>query len=121
MAGWRVDELGGRWCLARVSGLLPPLGMLHKRIAGGRGATRLGPVLGVPFHLRAGEAGPELVYAGPLRLLRDRLTRRPDGGWDGEATLLGMTIGRFRMTRPAGPVSRRSASPRRGSAARRGR
>lgn len=116
----RSDGLGGRWALARESGMLPPLGLLHKRIAGSRGATALGRLPGIPFRVRDGDGGPELVYAGPLGVLRDRLTRRADGGWDGVATLLGLPLGRFRMTRP-GRVSSRSASRRRGSAGRRGR
>ncbi|WP_217912768.1 hypothetical protein [Miltoncostaea marina] len=116
----RTDGLGGRWALARESGMLPPLGLLHKRIAGSRGATALGRLPGIPFRVRHGPAGPELVYAGPLRALRDRLTPRPDGGWDGVATFLGLPLGRFSMTRP-GALSRRSASRRRGSAGRRGR
>jgi hypothetical protein len=93
------DELTGRWALARESGLLPPLGLLQKRIAGSRGATWLGPLLPIPFRVCPGRAGPELVYAGPLRLLRDRLVRRGEGVWEGEARLLGLTLGRFRMTR----------------------
>jgi hypothetical protein len=102
MAGER-DDLSGRWELSRVSGLLPPLGLMHKRITGGRGATLIGSMIGIPFRVRAGDRGPELVYAGPLGLVRDRLRPRGDGGWDGEATVLGLRIGRFRMTRRGGP------------------
>jgi hypothetical protein len=102
------DDLSGRWALSRVSGLLPPLGLMHKRITGGRGATRIGSLVGIPFRVRSGAEGPVLVYAGPLAFVRDRLRRRQDGGWDGEATVLGMTIGRFRMTRDEGGVPGRN-------------
>jgi hypothetical protein len=102
MGADRGDELTGRWTLSRVSGLLPPLGLMHKRVTGDRGATRIGSLVGIPFRVRTGADGPVLVYRGPLGLLRDRLRRRQDGGWDGEATVLGVTIGRFRMTREQG-------------------
>lgn len=99
MGADRGDDLTGRWTLTRVSGLLPPLGLMHKRIRGGRGATCIGSVVGIPFRVRTGAHGPVLVYARPLGFVRDRLQRRRDGGWDGEATVLGVPIGRFRMTR----------------------
>lgn len=98
----RGDQLTGRWALSRVSGLLPPLGLMHKRITGGRGTTRIGSLVGIPFSVRDAPDGPVLIYAGPLGFLRDRLRRRQDGGWDGEATVLGLTVGRFRMTRDQG-------------------
>jgi hypothetical protein len=109
MSADSANDLTGRWALSRVSGLLPPLGLLHKRIAGARGATAFGSLLDIPFRVRSGARGPVLVYSGPLGIVRDRLRRRQDGGWDGEATVLGIRIGRFRMTRraPAGPPRRR--------------
>lgn len=104
-------SLTGRWSLRRTGGLLPPLGLLHKRIEGRRGATRLGPV-GLPFRVRAGPRGPELAYIGPLRLLTDRLRPDGSGGWEGEAVLAGVRIGRFRMV-PGEDVGagRQSSSP----------
>jgi hypothetical protein len=90
-------DLSGLWALERVSGLLPPLGLLHKRIEGVRGATRLGTVLRLPFDVRDGRRGPELVYAGPLGIVRDRLEPSGDGGWSGETLVLGVPVGRFRM------------------------
>jgi len=95
----RQVEIGGVFGRRTFGGLLPPLGLMHKRITGGRGATLIGSLVGIPFRVRAGSRGPVLVYAGPLGLVRDRLRRRQDGGWDGEATVLGVRIGRFRMTR----------------------
>ena len=103
MTGGALPELNGRWALAREGGLLPPLGLLHKTVHDGRGATRLGRWIALPFRVRQGERGPEIVYAGPLGVLRDRLTRRADGGWEGEATLLGLRIGRFTMSRAEAP------------------
>lgn len=117
MSGQPISALDGRWELARVSGLLPPLGFLHKRIEGGRGATRLGSVLRLPLRVRQGPAGPELVYAGPLSFVRDRLRRGGDG-WVGETFVLGLRVGRFRMTRPAAgagsPVTPGARPPARG-------
>lgn len=106
MTGRAPGDLSGRWALAREGGLLPPLGLLHKTVAGRRGATRLGRWLALPFRVRQGERGPEIVYVGPLGLLRDRLSPRADGGWDGEATVLGVRIGRFTMTREGRPEDR---------------
>ena len=91
--------LDGDWRLARVSGLLPPLGLLHKRIDGGRGSTRLGSAVRLPFSVRSGPRGPELVYAGPLAFVRDRLVPGPGGGWAGRTYLWGVPVGRFRMVR----------------------
>jgi hypothetical protein len=97
-----VNDLDGRWRLRRTGGLLPPLRLLHKRIAGGHGATHLTGALRLPFDVRereGDEGGPtaELVY--PLGLVRDRLTPAGDGGWEGETRVLGVRVGRFRMRR----------------------
>lgn len=98
-----TPRLCGRWALARTGGLLPPLGALNKRIVGDRGATRLGALPLLPFRVRPGPRGPQLEY--PLGILRDDLEPAGDGGWDGETRLLGVRVGRFRMTpdRQAGP------------------
>ena len=80
MGAQRTDDLTGRWALSRVSGLLPALGLMHQRITGGRGATRIGSIVGIPFRVRTGAQGPVLVYAGPLSFVRDRQRRRQDGG-----------------------------------------
>jgi hypothetical protein len=93
----RHQELDGRWALRRESGLLPPLRVLHKRIDGRRGSTRLGRLVRLPFRVEDGPAGPELVYAGPLRVVRDRLEPDGNGGWAGQAHVFGVRVGRFRM------------------------
>jgi hypothetical protein len=96
----RADtSLDGRWSLRRTGGLVPPLGLLHKRIAGGRGATHLGPVLRMPFAVDLAGNRPELVYAGPLRIVRDRLTAAGGDAWDGEMLVAGRRVGRFHMWR----------------------
>jgi hypothetical protein len=99
MAAGAHQRLDGRWALERSGGLLPPLGLLHKLIRGRRGSTRLGRVAGIPFRVQDGRAGPELVYAGPLRFVVDRLAPDGTGGWRGETRAFGVVIGRFRMRR----------------------
>ncbi len=96
-----MDDLDGRWDLRRTGGLLPPLRLLHKRIDGEHGATHLAGPVRVPFDVREGDGGrAELVY--PFGLLRDQLVPDGDGGWTGEARLLGFRVGRFRMRRENG-------------------
>jgi len=89
-----VSELDGDWELRRLSGALPPLGALRKRIHGERGETVLPGGLALPFRV----VGRELRYRPPLTPLVDVLA--PDGdGWRGRATVFGRTVGEFRMTR----------------------
>jgi len=108
-----MSELDGSWEVERVSGALPPLYGVEKRIDGDRGQTRFGPV---PF--RFDVDGLRLRYRFPLRGLVDELTPEQDGApaaaadprvtaYEGRALLLGREIGRFRMTRRA----HASASP----------
>jgi hypothetical protein len=88
-----MNELDGVWDVERVSGLLPPLVGVRKRIRGARGKTTVAGV-GAPFDV----VGRELRYRGPLRGLVDFLEPAVDGGWDGRATFLGREYGRFRLT-----------------------
>jgi hypothetical protein len=91
-----VSELDGEWELQRISGVLPPLAGLCKRIRGDRGTTVLPGGLGVPFAV----VGRELRYRPPFSMVVDVL--EPDGeGWHGRATVFGRTIGEFRMTQRA--------------------
>lgn len=92
-------RLDGTWTIRRAGGLLPPLGLLHKNIDGGRGATSLGALARVRFSVRDGSAGLDLVYAGPLRFIVDRLEPDGAGGWLGETRAFGVVMGRFRMRR----------------------
>ena len=89
-----MTELDGVWKVERVSGALPPMVGIWKRISGASGETRLGRLPGVRFRV----VGHSLRYRPPLAGLVDHL--EPDGaGFRGRATLLGRELGRFRMTR----------------------
>jgi hypothetical protein len=89
-----VSELDGEWKLSRLSGALPPLRGVHKRIDGDRGSTVLPVGAGVPFAV----VGRELRYRPPFSMFVDVL--EPDGdGWRGRATVFGRTFGEFRMSR----------------------
>jgi hypothetical protein len=106
----QVTALDGEWRLHRRSGLLPPLAGVRKRIAGGRGATHVGPLPGVPFHVEPRPGGrAALVYARPLSVFVDILEPRAGGGWSGTGTLAGRAYGRFVMERaPARAPSSRA-------------
>jgi hypothetical protein len=91
-----VAELDGTWQVNRVSGALPPLTGVRKRIHGDRGETIVLGGPGIPFDVR----GHELRYKAPFAFLVDTL--EPDGdGWHGRATVFGRTVGEFRMSRRA--------------------
>jgi hypothetical protein len=106
VAGERqIAALEGEWRLRREGGLLPPLGGVRKRIAGGRGTTHVGPLPGVPFRVESRPAGgAALVYVSPLSAFVDVLEPRPDGGWWGSARLAGREYGRFVMERAPAPA-----------------
>jgi hypothetical protein len=88
-----VGVLDGEWQVERVSGALPPLGGVRKRIAGDRGVTTLGP-LRFPFAV----TGLELHYRFPPGLV-DVL--EPEGAeFSGRTRLLGRELGRFRLVKP---------------------
>jgi hypothetical protein len=90
-----MGELDGEWEVKRVSGALPPLYGVRKRIAGGDGETLLGP-LHSPFDV----VERELRYTGALsRGLVDSLEPGEDGWWDGVARYRGRRLGRFAMRR----------------------
>jgi len=86
-----VAQLDGSWSVERVSGLLPPMVGVRKRISGSVGETKVGP-LGVPFTVE----GLTLRYRAPLWGLVDQL--EPEGtGYRGRAVYRGRELGRFRM------------------------
>jgi len=88
-----MNELDGEWDVRRVSGVLPPLYGVRKRIGGPRGLTTLGPVR-APFDV----VGRELRYRGVFSGLID--TVEPDeDGWSGSARYRGRMLGRFAMSR----------------------
>ncbi len=85
--------------MARVSGLLPPMLGVWKRIRGNRGETRLGPLPGVAFRIEERERGIALIYRPPLSMFVDKLQPGPHESWLGQTTFCGREFGRFRMTR----------------------
>jgi ferritin-like metal-binding protein YciE len=95
-----VAELDGVWRVERLSGALPPLVGVTKRIAGGRGRTLLGPVP-VQFDV----VGDELRYRAPLVGVVDVLDPAGEGEWTGRTTLFGRDVGRFRMIRERSTMS----------------
>jgi len=96
-----MPELDGTWDVRRIGGLLPPLTGVEKRIAGGRGETRVRGVAGVPFQV----VGLELRYRAPFTGFVDVLTPAGDG-FHGRATAFGRTFGRFELiAREGGTMS----------------
>ena len=91
-----MSELDGEWEVQRVSGALPPLAGMRKRISGARGAT----VLPGGLHLWFAVVGHELRYRRPFSMVVDVLEADTDG-WHGRATVFGRTVGKFRMSRRA--------------------
>jgi ferritin-like metal-binding protein YciE len=91
-----MSELDGTWNVRRVSGALPPLAGVRKRISGSAGETIVVAGRGMPFDVR----GTELRYRAPFAFLVDVLER--DGaGWRGRATAFGRTYGTFELRRVA--------------------
>jgi len=89
-----VGELDGVWNVKRVSGLLPPMVGVQKRISGSSGETRVGPLFGVPFEV----VGRDLHYRPPFQGFVDEL--EPAGGrYLGRATFRGRQFGGFVLTR----------------------
>ncbi|HZR94052.1 MAG TPA: DUF892 family protein [Gaiellaceae bacterium] len=89
-----MTELDGIWNVKRVSGALPPLAGVRKRISGARGETIVVGGRGVPFDVD----GTELRYRAPLAFLVDVLEPRGDG-FHGRATAFGRTYGEFELRR----------------------
>jgi hypothetical protein len=88
-----VTSLEGSWRVERISGLLPPLVPIRKRIGPEAGVTGIGP-LRLPFQVE----GTKLRYRRPLQAFVDELAPRGDG-FAGRATFLGREYGRFRLVR----------------------
>ena len=89
-----MSELDGTWNVERLSGLLPPLVGVQKRIEGTTGETKVGPLPGAPFDV----VGLSLRYRAPFSGFVDEL--EPDGdGYLGTATFRGRRFGRFALRR----------------------
>jgi ferritin-like metal-binding protein YciE len=89
-----MTELDGTWRVQRVSGFLPPLMGLQKRISGERGETTVGTLPGVPFTVE----GLTLRYRPPLDGFVDQLEPAADG-FSGRSTFRGREYARFTMRR----------------------
>jgi hypothetical protein len=89
-----VGELDGVWNVKRVSGLLPPMVGVRKRISGSSGETRVGLLLGVPFDV----VGRDLHYRPPFQGFVDELEPAGDH-YLGRATFRGRVFGRFALER----------------------
>jgi hypothetical protein len=89
-----MSELDGFWNVRRVSGALPPLIGVRKRIDGARGETIVIAGPGIPFDVR----GYELRYRAPFAFLVDVLEADGDG-FHGRATAFGRTYGEFELRR----------------------
>ena len=89
-----MTTLDGNWDVRRVSGFLPPLLGVRKRIDGTSGETALGSLPGVPFDV----VGTELRYRAPFGAVVDVLEPSGDG-WQGRTVVAGREVGRFRLER----------------------
>ena len=87
-----MGELDGLWKVERVSGFLPPLVGVRKRIRGAEGETTLAGV-----RARFDVVGCELRYRGVLMGLVDVVEPAADGTWDGRALFRGHEYARFRL------------------------
>jgi hypothetical protein len=96
-----MTELEGDWDVRRTGGLLPPLVGVSKRIHGGRGETRVGGLLGVPFQV----VGRELRYRAPFAAFVDRLEPATPDVFRGSATFRGREFGRFDLIRRRGSLT----------------
>jgi len=86
--------LDGVWDVKRLSGLLPPLVGVRKRIDGARGKTTLG-LLSASFDVRGGE----LHYRAPFGGFVDVLEVIDDDHARGRATFRGREFARFELRR----------------------
>jgi hypothetical protein len=91
-----VTDLDGVWRVKRLSGLLPPLVGVRKRIQGASGETTVGPLPGAPFDV----VGLSLRYRAPFRGFVDELEPTADG-FRGRATFRGREFGQFALERIA--------------------
>jgi len=92
-----TDELDGVWSVPRVSGWLPPLVGVRKRISGTSGRTDVGPVPGAAFDVD----GLSLRYRRPFGAFVDELTPVAPDAYLGRATFAGRQFGTFRLVRIA--------------------
>ncbi|HYT51862.1 MAG TPA: DUF892 family protein, partial [Gaiellaceae bacterium] len=89
-----MGELDGVWEVRRSGGALPPLLGVCKEISGAAGATKLGPLPGVPFDV----VGLSLRYRAPFVGFVDVL-ERDEQGYRGRAMFGGRAFGKFELKR----------------------
>ena len=89
-----MSDLDGVWDVRRVSGALPPLTGVRKRIDGAAGETLVVGGRGIPFDVRE----RELRYRAPFAFLVDVLEPDADG-FRGRATAFGRVYGEFELRR----------------------
>jgi ferritin-like metal-binding protein YciE len=89
-----VTELDGVWHVRRTAGALPPLVGVRKEILGASGATKVGPLPGVPFDV----VGLSFRYHAPFAGFVDVLERYGHG-FRGRATFRGREFGKFELKR----------------------
>jgi hypothetical protein len=89
-----VASLDGVWDVKRVSGFLPPLVGMRKRIHGPRGRTLAGP-LRMAFDVR----GNELHYRRPFQGFVDIVEVVDADHVRGRATFRGREYGQFELRR----------------------
>ena len=89
-----MAELDGTWDVRRLSGALPPLSGVRKRINGATGETIVLRGPGIPFDVD----GDRLRYRAPFAFLVDVLEPRGDG-FHGRATAFGRVYGEFELRR----------------------
>lgn len=92
-------DLSGEWRIERLSGFLPPMVLVRKRIRGDRGVTALGPLPGWPFSTERRVGRVALIYGPPFSALVDEVWPINTDSWLGRSTLMGRELGRFRMVR----------------------
>jgi hypothetical protein len=88
-----IGTLEGDWRVERVDGVLPPMAGVWKRIRGGRGETRVGPLPAWPFRVERRGERVTLVYRPPFSALVDELGAAPDGSWLGRCSVGGSSGG----------------------------
>jgi ferritin-like metal-binding protein YciE len=89
-----VTELDGVWDVRRLSGVLPPMVGVRKRISGTSGETKVGRFPGAPFDV----VGLSLRYRAPFGGFVDELTREGEG-FRGRSTFRGREFGTFELRR----------------------
>lgn len=87
----------GEWRVDRLSGFLPAMAGVQKRIHAGSGETWIGPLPVWSFRCEPKKEGVALIYRWPFSGLVDEVRPESGGAWIGRSKLLGVELGTFRM------------------------